>query len=51
MTVEHNLYNQGPSNKEHIKNILLNNGYSLYVENVKHQNLEFEDWYINNKYK
>ena len=50
LTVEHNLYNSGNSNKNNIKNILMNNGYEISVENVQHQNLQFEDWYINKKY-
>jgi FkbM family methyltransferase len=50
MTVEHNLYNGGNKNKEEIKDILLKNGYIIAFENVKHQNFEFEDWYVNKKY-
>ncbi len=50
MTVEHNLYTGGADNKQKIKDILINNGYVISHENVKHDNLEFEDWYINKKY-
>jgi hypothetical protein len=35
------------SNKEGIKHLLTNNGYTLEIENVSHQGLPFEDWYIN----
>jgi FkbM family methyltransferase len=48
ITVEHNLYLDGSENKKKIKEILINNGYSLIVENVEHNGYPFEDWYINN---
>jgi FkbM family methyltransferase len=47
LTVEHNLYMSGSENKEKIKDILLKNGYVIYRENVSHNELPFEDWYIN----
>lgn len=47
LTVEHNLYMSGSENKEKIKDILLKNGYVIYKENVSHNELPFEDWYIN----
>jgi hypothetical protein len=47
LTVEHNLYMSGSKNKENIKSILLNNGYVIHKENVSHNQLPFEDWYIN----
>jgi FkbM family methyltransferase len=47
ITVEHNLYMGDSSNKEGIKHLLTNNGYTLEIENVSHQGLPFEDWYIN----
>jgi FkbM family methyltransferase len=47
LTVEHNLYMSGSENKEKIKDILLKNGYLIYRENVSHNELPFEDWYIN----
>jgi FkbM family methyltransferase len=50
MTVEHNLYIGNTKNKEEIKEILLKNGYVIAVENVQHENFEFEDWYVNKKY-
>jgi hypothetical protein len=50
LTVEHNLYTGNIKNKEEIKEILLNNGYVIAFENVKHNDCEFEDWYMNKKY-
>lgn len=47
LTVEHNLYVDGPTNKNNIRNILEQNGYTLEIENVSHQGLPFEDWYVN----
>jgi FkbM family methyltransferase len=46
ITVEHNLYLSGPSNKNMIKQILLNNNYILVKENIEDHNNPFEDWYI-----
>jgi len=48
ITVEHNLYLGNDENKLKINDILTRNGYTLIVENVKHNDLPFEDWYINN---
>jgi FkbM family methyltransferase len=45
VTVEHNLYINGPNNKNQIKEILTNNDYVLIKDNVSHQNNPFEDWY------
>ena len=50
MTVEHNLYLGSDSNKKRIKEILLDNQYSLYKENVEDDGYQFEDWYINKKF-
>ena len=50
LTVEHNLYTGNIKNKEEIKHILLNNGYVIAFENIKHNDCEFEDWYVNKKY-
>jgi FkbM family methyltransferase len=48
MTVEHNLYLGDPTNKNKINKILIENGYSLYKENVTNVgNDPFEDWFIN----
>lgn len=46
MTVEHNLYLDGKINKQNIKNILINNNYILFKENISCDNNPFEDWYI-----
>ena len=47
-TIEHDLYRLGPDIKNEMQKILLNNGYSLYRENVVAPKFgEFEDWYIN----
>lgn len=46
MTVEHNLYLDGDTNKINIQNILLNNNYILIQENISCDNNPFEDWYI-----
>jgi FkbM family methyltransferase len=46
ITVEHNLYLDGNTNKINIQNILLNNNYTLIKENVSCDNNPFEDWYI-----
>lgn len=48
ITVEHNLYLGDSENKKKINEILINNGYTLIVENVKHEGFPFEDWYVNN---
>lgn len=46
MTVEHNLYLNGNSNKISTYKILTKNNYVLIKENVSHNNNPFEDWYI-----
>jgi FkbM family methyltransferase len=46
LTIEHNLYIEGPENKKKIQNILLHNNYILIKENVSCDNHPFEDWYI-----
>ena len=51
MTVEHNLYLGDKTNKDKIKEILLNNGYVIFKEDVINVGDDpFEDWYINPKY-
>lgn len=47
ITVEHNLYLGDDENKKKINEILIKNGYTLLNENVTHDELPFEDWYIN----
>lgn len=46
ITVEHNLYCDGPENKNKINEILTSNGYKLYRDNVCCENAPFEDWYV-----
>lgn len=45
ITVEHNLYCEGPTRKNQLKEILTANDYILVKEDVADQNLPFEDWY------
>ena len=46
ITVEHNLYCDGPENKNKINELLTKNGYNLFFDNVTSNNLPFEDWYV-----
>jgi FkbM family methyltransferase len=46
ITVEHNLYCDGDFNKNRIMDVLLKNGYVIERENVSHEGLPFEDWYL-----
>jgi FkbM family methyltransferase len=46
ITLEHNLYCDGPANKLKIKKLLSDNGYFLIKEDVMSNNLPFEDWYV-----
>lgn len=57
LTVEHNLYCEGPKNKNRIFNLLSSKGFIRAVEDApcldKSPNVymkPFEDWYINSKY-
>ena len=54
ITVEHNLYMEGPENKMKIKDILERNGYVCVEDNVaytKHGlNNPYEDWYVHQSY-
>jgi FkbM family methyltransferase len=47
ITIEHNLYSDGEYRKNEIRKILNKNGYIIERENVTHNGLPFEDWYIN----
>lgn len=58
ITVEHNLYCEGPTNKNLIYDLLSNNGYTRIFEDVKcldpnpaYYGMPYEDWYINNNFK
>jgi len=52
-TIEHNLYIDGPENKEKIKKIMLENGYECLKENVlaptSNGLVPFEDWFAKTK--
>jgi putative sugar O-methyltransferase len=50
ITVEHNLYIDGPENKNKLNNLLTSNGYVLYKENVMCDNNPFEDWYVHSSF-
>jgi FkbM family methyltransferase len=56
LTIEHNLYFEGPERKDNIFELLTNNGYTRVVDNALcldtnplYYNQPYEDWYINNK--
>lgn len=58
ITVEHNLYCEGPANKDKIFGLLSAVGFTRVFEDVKcldpnplYFNQPFEDWYINNNYE
>lgn len=50
ITVEHNLHMGNVELKNNIYEILTNNGYVRTHDNVKVDNLPFEDWYVLKKY-
>ena len=50
ITVEHNLYDGGPENKNKIKKILIENDYIIKEENIESDGLPFEDWYIHKSF-
>jgi FkbM family methyltransferase len=50
MTIEHNLYIDGPEKKQMIIELLLSKGYVLYRENVECDGNPFEDWYVHNTF-
>jgi hypothetical protein len=54
MTIEHNLYCDGPAKKNALYELLTRNGYRRVIEDVKcldpnplYFNQPFEDWYVN----
>lgn len=55
ISVEHNKYSQGDVNKNKIKDILFNNNFEIFKEDIYRSDDELfrplEDWYINKKYK
>ena len=50
ITVEHNLYCEGPQRKNQLQQILLANDYVLVKEDVADANLPFEDWYAHKSF-
>jgi FkbM family methyltransferase len=46
ITVEHNLYLNGPQLKTQLKEVLTANGYEITRENVADSGNAFEDWYV-----
>jgi len=57
MTVEHNLYCSGPTNKNKLYELLTNSGFTRVVDNARcldktpaYYNQPYEDWYINTCY-
>jgi FkbM family methyltransferase len=51
ITVEHNSYIDGGTNKYKIMELLTKNDYEISVEDVKSDGLTFEDWYVHKKFK
>ena len=50
ITYEHDLYAGGDYEREASRKILESYGYTRVISDVMHNNLIFEDWYINEKY-
>ena len=50
ITYEHDLYNGGEFERIASRKILESFGYKLILSDVMHDDLSFEDWYINPKY-
>ena len=46
ITIEHDEYSAGPSNKNSMREILFTHGYTLDIPDVKNDGLIFEDWWI-----
>lgn len=49
ITYEHDLYNGGDKEREESRQILESHGYTRVISDVMHNDLIFEDWYINQK--
>jgi FkbM family methyltransferase len=55
ITLEHNLYVDGPANKDLLYEFLTSKGFVRVVDNAicttpgEHYNVQFEDWYVNSK--
>jgi len=50
ITYEHDFYAGGVNEREMSRKILESHGYTRVISDVMHNNLVFEDWYINEKY-
>ncbi len=50
ITYEHDYYRGGEKEREESRKILDNYGYTRIMSDVMHNELVFEDWYINEKY-
>jgi len=50
ITYEHDFYSGGILEREESRKILKSHGYTMVIEDVKHGDVIFEDWYINEKY-
>ena len=50
ITFEHDLYAGGHHERIESRKILKSHGYTMVIEDVKHGDVIFEDWYINEKY-
>ena len=49
-TIEHNLTQTGPELKNKIKEIMEKNDYRIVVEDLQHNNISFEDWYVHKSF-
>jgi len=50
ITYEHDLYAGGEYEREASRKVLESYGYTRVISDVMHNNLIFEDWYVNEKY-
>ena len=50
ITYEHDFYAGGIKEREESRKILESHGYTRVISDVMHNELVFEDWYINEKY-
>jgi len=50
ITYEHDFSSGGIREREESRKILKSHGYTMVIEDVKHGDVIFEDWYINEKY-
>jgi hypothetical protein len=50
ITYEHDLYDAGPEPRAESREILASFGYTLALSDVRHGDLQFEDWYVNESF-